>query len=398
MEGMALCRRESAIVATALDSGAELWRVRDLPLHRPQPESRSGDRGRWIAMAGDMGRYALGLGDRTVYALNRLSALGADPEAADGSLTALAVGRDAARTIWEIGNGKGNHPSTRESKCLTVPTVHAGRLYALARLGNRYVALCLDAATGNLVWERLLGVVPMRGGSEFSALQACAVEMVTERGSPPAVAGGIAVFLTNSGVLAGLDAATGAPVWAYRYDSRVSGAAAGPATVNAQGQALLLTTLRRPCLAANPVILDQDRAICLPCDSDFVLALHARTGELLWRRERGGQEELTAAGDSRLLLTGPDMAVLRAEDGAVLYRREAAILGRPAVADGQVFASGKGSVLHMDLAGFAVSETPVGDGKVDLGNLTAAPGGLIAAHAGGLSAWRIPGISLPRQP
>lgn len=392
VEGMALCRRESAIVATALDSGAELWRTRDLPLHRPRTEFGYGSRNRWIVMAGDMGRYTLCLGDGAVYALSRLSALGdgAGAVAAGGSLTALAVGRDAARTIWEIGNGKGDHPSTREAKCLTVPTVHAGRLYALARLGNRYVALCLDAATGNLVWDRPLGVVPMRGGSEFSSLQACAVEMVTERGSPPAVAGGIAVFLTNSGVLAGLDAATGAPVWAHRYDSRVSGAAAGQATVTAQGQALLLTSLRRPYFAANPVILDQDRVICLPCDSDFVLALHARTGELLWRRERGGQEELTATGDSRLLLTGPDMAVLRAEDGAVLFRREAAILGRPAVAGGQVFASGKGSVLHVDLAGFAVSETPVGDGRAVLGNLTATPAGLIAAHAGGLSAWVTP--------
>jgi hypothetical protein len=41
----------------------------------------------------------------------------------------------------------------------------------------------------------------------------------------------------------------------------------------------------------------------------------------------------------------------------------------------------------MDLAGFAVSETPVSDGKADLGNLAAVPGRLIAAHAGGLTAY-----------
>jgi outer membrane protein assembly factor BamB len=402
--GVLLCRREAGVVATSLESGKELWRTRRLPVHGG---GRDGPVHPQFALAGDMGRYALTAGDGRLYTVCGFSSSGqrahrsadGDPfGGSDGStLTALAVRPDGADAVWEVGNGKGDGESLRQTKYLAAPTLHEGRLHVLGRRGNRYLAMCLDAARGTLLWETPLGVVPMRGGATMTWQQVWALEVTTERGSPPAVADGTVFHTTNAGIVAALDAATGSPLWAHRYDSHVSGPADRPSGADLQGQAIRVATLRRPYPPVNPLVVTQGRVLCLPCDGNAVLALHARTGELLWRRDRGGQQDLTAVDDSAVLLSGPDLAVLSVRDGAVRHRWTSDVLGRPAVAPGSIVAAGVGGLLRVDLAGGTVARRPLaGDADAVLGRLVSSGGRLVAVNASGASvyadydtAWRM---------
>jgi outer membrane protein assembly factor BamB len=394
VRGVLMCRREAAVVATSLESGRELWRVEGLPMHQDAAGGQAAANPAF-ALAGDMGRYVLTVGDGRLYTVGRFSRLGgpthrlADAEtlaAGDGSsLVALLLRPNGADPAWEVGNSKGSHESLRQAKWLTAPTLHNGRLYAIARLGNRYAALCLDAAGGALIWETPLGLVPMRGGVTMSWQQAYALEVVTERGSPLAVAEGRVFCTTNAGVVAALDAATGAPLWAYRYDSRVSGPADRPSVADLQGQAIRVATLRQPCRPVNPLLVAAGRLVCLPCDSDAVLALSAQNGELLWQRDRQGQDDLTALDDATALLSGPNLVVLSLEDGAVRQRWEGGLLGRPAVTAGPIIASGEGGIVRADPARGTLDRRPLADDEAVLGHMVSADGRLAAVNAAGCS-------------
>jgi outer membrane protein assembly factor BamB len=394
--GLVLCRTEDGISAVTAGSGKDAWRIKGLPV----VQTSGGGEGKaspYLAMAGDMGRRAISIGDGRMYVLGRFSRTdaGADEtgdesqseEEAGSSLAALSFNEKGATPLWEIGKGKGEQDSLKKSRFIAVPTFHAGRLYTIARYGNRYQALCLDAATGSLVWQTPIGLVPMREGSSRSPLQSLALELVTERGTPPAVADGVAFFLTNAGVIIALDAGTGAPVWAHRYDSRVSGSMSKPSIVNVQGQALALSVMRRPFNPVNPTIVTQGLVICLPCDSDDVLAVDARTGHLMWRVERKGLQDLAAVDRSRILLSGPDLVLLRAQDGSILHREAGRILGRPAVTGTKVLASGDGAIVKMDLSTRAVVEMATQDSRAVLGTMLVAGGRLVAANTSGLTVY-----------
>ena len=394
--GAVLCRREAAVVATSLADGRELWRTRDLPV-RAAAGGEPGDSYR-RAVAGDMGRCALTAGDGRVYTVCRFGAAarpGFAPRAAErageadgSSLVGLSLGGDGAPAVaWEVGNGHGEQEALRQAKYLSAPTLADGRLYVIARRANRYSAMCLDAAKGTLVWEAPLGVVPMRGGAAMSWQQVHALEVVTERGSPPAVADGTVFFTTNAGIVAAFDAATGCPLWAHRYDSRVSGPADAPSAADLQGQAIRVATLRRPCPPVNPLVVAEGRVICLPCDSDRVLAFHAGSGELLWRHDRQGQQDLTALDDGAVLLSGPELVVLSVRDGSQRRRWAGQVLGRPAVAAGRIVASGDGALIDVDVARGTVRRTPLMGDDAMLGRLVMAGGRLVAVNAAGASAY-----------
>jgi outer membrane protein assembly factor BamB len=390
--GVLLVRQDDAIAAFSLQTRKELWRTPSLPVYHEAAEADAA--GAQRALAGDMGHYALTLGDGRAYALARLSPVGrrayrlSDADRAadvDGSmLAAISVKPEGPSLAWEIGRGKGDCDFLRQAKYLSVPTFDDGRLYLLARLGNRYHAVCLNAARGTLHWQSPLGVVPFRGGATMSGPQVYALEVATERGSPPAVAGGMVVLTTNAGIVAALDATSGASLWAHRYDSRVSGPASGPTTIDLQGQAIRMATLRQPYPPINPVILAQGRAICLPCDSDAAISLDARTGELLWRQPRQDQQDLTALDDRTVLLSGPDWLVLRAGSGSLLHREPAGVLGRPAVTSAGVLACDRGALARLDTARKVVALKRVA-GEALLGNALVADGQLVTANSAGLS-------------
>jgi outer membrane protein assembly factor BamB len=385
-----VCRREDGVAAVAVETGRELWRT-------PYPMSRGGSAGRtanhYLPLGGDVGRYTASAGDGLVFAVGRFRRI--DPDAYSKFGDTLEIDRSSVcamavadgKPAWEVGNGKGDDDVIRNAKFLTAPTFHGGRLHVLAKVGNRYHAICLDAKTGRRVWDVPVGPIPTHSGEQMSWQAAYTMEIMTERATPPAVSDGVVYILTNAGLVMALDAMTGAPLWAYRYESRVSTTADIGRSFEVANMAFLIAASRRPFPPHNPVLVVRGRVIVAPSDADSVLALHALSGENLWQTRREGRRDLSAVDDGRFLLSGPDMLFLSVNDGAIVKQVDVAVEDRPAVTRSAVVASGHGALVRVDLSDYAVSAQATGDDLAILGRLVSAGGRLVAANAAGVSVY-----------
>lgn len=397
-----VCRREQGVVAVDPANGREIWRLKNFPVHEMSAVGKT--RNHYLPLSGDMGRHTLTYADGRVYAVGNFRRV--DPETyrkfasslAEDSCAMAAISVENGRIAWQIGRGKGDSEATQKAKYLTAPTYFRGRLFSLAKVGNRYRVFCLDARTGNRLWDSVLGPIPTHSGEQLSWQAAYTMELMTERASPVAVEGGRVFLTTNSGLVAALEGDRGAPVWAFRYDSGVSGRAAAEEVREVANLAFLVSAARKPFFPQNPLIVVRGRVICLPCDSRSVLALHSLTGELLWEVARNGARHLVAVDGDRVLLCDPGLTVLSVDDGSVLKRTDVEVADRPAVTARKVIASGAGRIVQMDLSDYAVDVQPVEDAGAVLGTLVAVAGKLVAANAAGLSvflgfddAWKLLG-------
>jgi outer membrane protein assembly factor BamB len=203
-----------------------------------------------------------------------------------------------------------------------------------------------------------------------------------DEGSSPAVADGRVFVVTNTGIIIAFEADTGRPAWAYQYKST------NPAMLNKKRVLDALALIASP-YQPNPVVVRDGRVICLPADSDKLLALRADTGKPLWSTDRRKLHNLTALGDSRLLLSGKGFAVIDASTGKEVWTSKEidTILGRPAVTRDAILASGTGEIIQISLKDFSVTRLPVKHPDAILGNLICIDGKVLAANAAGVSAY-----------
>ena len=399
---LVLCREFDEVMAYDATTGRPAWQTSGLPLTRAATGNVSfGYPFHQLApLAGDIGRYTLTAGGGCVFAVHGFPSTSAHmarvfgggqrdaKRPGDGSGLAAVSLAGQGKILWRVGLGDGDSEVVREGKFLTAPTYADGRLYAVVLYLHAYHAVCLDARTGATLWETAFGQEPSRfgeGGPWNSPMYAF---LVTERGSPPAVADGAVFVTSNAGLVSALAADTGRPLWTYQYASIYADAAGAPGGRVArlfQGD----TRQAGPLFPINPVLAARGRVLCLPADSDAVLALAAGDGSLLWKAPRQDQHDLTGLDADRVLLSGKDFLVLRAADGSTLksLKDVGPILGRPAVAGGAIVASGRGEFVRVDLGDYAVRRHPVVDDEPCLGALVAAGGRLIAANAAGVCAY-----------
>jgi outer membrane protein assembly factor BamB len=388
--GLIVARLDDAVVAWELTTGREIWRTVGLPMYR-QVAARGQASNPFLMLAGDMGRYSVWAGEGKVFAVGRFQQInpatyrkyGLGNQVDSSSLAALSLAD--GRTLWEVGNGKGNTETLKAAKFLGAPAYDDGRLFVLAKYGNGYSVLCLDAQSGEQMWETAIGPIATAASETGSWQVAYTTELLTERASPIAVSNGRLYFTTNAGLVVCLSTATGQPQWAHQYDSAVSGSPLDEYARPVADRAYMLVSARRPLRPQNPLIVSAGRVLCLPADSESVLALSAQDGTLLWQKDRDGQENLTSLDDDRLLASGPDLVVLRNRDGELLKKADADVMGTPAASPGAVLASAQGKVLRLGLKDYELSEMAMPD-DVLLGRLIAVDGKLISATAAGISA------------
>ncbi len=386
-----IARLDDAVVGMDLLTGEELWRtVEDLAMVR-KIEHRANVRYYSYGGApvvGDLGRHTLTLGGGRIYTVCsfrpsmgnvRIIARGpgASPTVSEGSKLAAVSLRREGSLLWILGRGN-IHPKDakrdgadvlRWGTYLAAPCYRDERLYAVCLYLQRYHLLCLDAEDGSLLWKAPIAQAPaiVQRYRQMGSDPRLAI------GSPPAVADGRVYVTTNAGVVAAFDADTGQPAWGYEYRSELS--PAGGTVRSLVARRKRKGTVLDP---GNPLIVTGGRVICLPADSEKVLAFDADDGALLWAQDRRGQAHLNAIDSQRVLLSGEGLWVLRARNGkAASGWDDLDVHARPAVTESRVLASGNGEIKTLDLKSYELSSMGLTEPDGLLGNLVSADGKLV---------------------
>lgn len=384
-----VARLESGLVAIEAATGRELWR-NSFVLHEGSETAKGSATSPFLGITGDIGRCEIAAGEGKIFAVGRYRAV--DPstyrrfalDASEDVSTLAAFDAMTGKQLWASGRGGAAGETLSTAKFLAAPAYHGGRLYVIARIGAEYHGLALDAANGKLLWQTAIGAVPTTSGEAVTWQAGYAVQTMTERGTPPAVAGHNVVFATNAGLIAALDAASGKPAWGYRYDSAVAGQVNDEYLRPVVDRAYDLVLARRPVRTQNNILVERGRLICLPSDAEQVLVIDPNDGALLWSRPRE-QSEYLATTANAVLLVSPHVTALDLATGEIVRKIESDVLGRPAVVGSQVIAAAKGEIKRINLADGSVGRLAAVHGNLLAGSVMVVGDGIVTANAAGLS-------------
>jgi outer membrane protein assembly factor BamB len=216
---------------------------------------------------------------------------------------------------WKVTVGQG----------VATPALVGDRLYVFTNQGGNEITRCLDAATGNEIWQDKSEARPVSGiaagrGGEFAGPR-----------SSPTVADGKVITLGARGVLSCLDAATGKKVW--RKDD--------------------IRGLPKFYTSSSPVVVD---GLCIAQlggeGSGAIVAYDLATGNEKWKWSGDGtayaSPVLLTLGGTRMLVaeTATKIVGLGLSDGKLLWQTPFSVTGRgynaatPMVAEQIVIYSG----------------------------------------------------------
>ena len=178
---------------------------------------------------------------------------------------------------------------------VATPALSGDKLYVFSRREGNEVLRCLDAATGEQIWQEEYPAEEIRGpASGFAGPR-----------SSPAVSEGKVVTLGAQGVLSCYDAKSGKLQW--RHDDYAG-------------------SVPRFYTSSSPIIID---GLCIAQlgseDDGAVVAYELASGDQKWRRAEAGTAYgspvlLTLDGVNALVMpTGDSMVAVRAENGDVLW-------------------------------------------------------------------------------
>jgi outer membrane protein assembly factor BamB len=386
-DGRVFIRSEERVVSLDMLTLGDEWESVSLPMVRKLELRNTGIYfGGGYQYIGDNGRYAMTIGGGKLYTVydylpsnNNLRYVrqrgGTTANLDEGSRMAALSVKGQCMVLWSVGRGGGDSDVLRGGLFLTAPTYYAGRLYTVVHYLESYVVVCLDAETGKSIWRCQIAQAPaMVGGMSYQL----GAEARLAIGSPPAVADGRVYVTTNAGAIAAMDAETGEPIWGCQYDSNIN-------VASQRSMRSAYYSGRMPVwMPGNPVIVSRGLVVCLPADSESLLALDAQTGRIKWSKSRRSQFDLTAIDADRVLLSGQGLLVYRISDGAQLNAASPgkdadSVFGRPAVTPRRVLASSMGKIYSMDLKTYAVSTMELAKADGMLGNLLSVDGKLMAS-------------------
>jgi outer membrane protein assembly factor BamB/tetratricopeptide (TPR) repeat protein len=283
---------------------------------------------------------------------------------------------DTGERVWEIGGaGPG---AFQKSFFLGAPLPVGNRLYALVDRDGEIRLVCLDPATGGLVWAQRLG------STSSSVAQDPGRRL---RGVQMACAGGLLICPTDAGAVFAFDLFAGRLAWVYVYPSRLQ----------APGLLFNLSAFRDSWRESAPAVAG-DKVIFTPADSDAVHCVNLQNGQPVWQQSRRGTSDLYLAGafgDRALLVGNGSTRALALTDGHEAWQRD---FGRPS---GQGTAAGETYYLPLSISkqtgGPGVLAFDVGTGRslgfapsrsADVpGNLTFFGGEVLSQTATALTAY-----------
>ncbi len=288
-----------------LDSGKAAWSVSDEDagilyppptdvgeLGQPRPYDTSALSGvprHTLTVAGDRLYARLGL-PPTSWPAREL-------RRAESSIVCLDLKREGL-PVWAVSSESLGSPEEWWS-FEGPPVADGGRLFVLAnrsRPQSRLHALCLDAATGDVLWNVPVGS-PIASPPEGLAVMTH--RLIT-------LAAGKLFIQTNQGAVVCLDADDGRPQWVAWYDSR-------PVR---EGLAANVPERNQPAAC----LFDGGVVVVAPADSERVSAYDATSGIALWDVVlRGGGRQLVGARDGVLVVSGERLFGLNLWTGQQLW-------------------------------------------------------------------------------
>lgn len=257
------------------------------------------------------------------------------------------------------------------------PAVAGGGLYVVATAdGDVQFLLKFDASNGELLWRQYLstGISPSPVWFRIGRHS-----MVIPHSIMPSVSEGRVIVVCNNGLVFNLDAETGRPSWASRYESKV----ATPKFSRGRRVRRANTSLPRPISA--PVIV-AGCVIFLPLDSDKLHCFDITDGSRLWDPvPLKGADCLLGVRDGVAVVSGEKLVFIDLATGNNLRSiATPKMLGRAALTDKGVWYATKGSLVRVNLQTAKIDkriEQLPGADADELGSLVFAQNRLLATSA-----------------
>lgn len=204
-------------------------------------------------------------GDRLYARLGTpITAKAKDETNAHSELVGLDIGQAEGKLVWRVAAEEieSEDPLTEGSPwCFDgCPVADSERVFVVLRRSlpqQQINVACFDAATTRLLWNRKLGVTVVSADETANSTSHLQLTLAED-----------SVFLTtDAGTIAALDAHDGTIRWLRTYPS----------------DAILAQRDRRP--GHTSAVYQEGVLYSAPLDSNILMAIHAESGLLLWRRE-----------------------------------------------------------------------------------------------------------------
>jgi outer membrane protein assembly factor BamB len=167
------------------------------------------------------------------------------------------------------------------------PLALDGRLYAVTECDSRLNLVALRADTGAVLWVQGISYVDRPIDEDL---------LRNTLACTPCYSAGVIVCPTQMGVLVGVDALDGALLWTYYYgdDDTASESAWSFMSHRPYGNTGF----------ANPPLIEGNRIVLLPRQSDSIHCIDLTTGNKLWKQPRNDAEFIAGAAEGVVMAVG----------------------------------------------------------------------------------------------
>jgi outer membrane protein assembly factor BamB len=239
-----------------------------------------------------------------------------------------AVELDTGKLKWIIGD-RGGDKDVNDSFFLGAPLPLGGKLYVLNEKDSSLRLLCLDPATGEMVWQQKLADVRDRLPKDVSRrIHACHL----------AYGEGILVCPTNAGAVLGVDLLSRSLVWAYSYREGSGSAEKNPPNpFGGWNPRMPVSNLTSNWKSSAPVVVDGKVVFTAP-DGESVHCLNLRDGNRIWKANREDSLYLGGVYAGKVVLVGKNSCrALNLADGKQAWSLETGVPSGHGIASDNMF-------------------------------------------------------------
>jgi outer membrane protein assembly factor BamB len=282
---------ENSVVGTLSTDNVRVYAVDDLGLP-PHPSAVMGNQwGGWGGGGPNIGSHVIEFAQRS-----RL----------------VAINLESGSLIWEHGDPQHmSEPELDGSYFLGPPLPLAGKLYVLTEKNAELRLVCLEPATGKLVWKQTLATAKEKLLQDVSRRVQCVNLAYGE---------GIMVCPTNAGAVLGIDLLSRSLVWAFPYREKSKENLTEQERMMRRQRMWMGGDPNTPKLSGEwklsaPIIQDGKVVFTAP-DGGAIHCLTLQDGESLWQAERKDDLYLAGVYSGKVVLVGKNgMRALSLADG-----------------------------------------------------------------------------------